>query len=299
MPEGADAVVMVERTTMLDDDRVEIEVAVPQGNHVRPAGEDFAPGDSVFNAGEQLRPGHLGVLASAGITDVDVVRRARVGVLSTGDELVDGDGPLAPGQIRDANRHALLALAREAGCDAVDLGIARDDESSVRSAIEGGLGSCDVLLTSGGVSMGDYDFVKAVLGETSWMQVAIRPAKPLSYAIVDGKPVFGLPGNPASSMVSFELFARPALLAMMGRAETERPRVRAIADEGFRRSPDGRLHLVRVVLTRGEDGELHAGSAGGQGSNLLTSMARADGFALVPDGNGIDAGGAVEVLLLR
>lgn len=299
MPDGADAVVMVERTAMVDDDVVEIAIAVDAGNHVRPDGEDFAPGDVVFDAGEHLRPGHLGVLASAGVVEVDVVRRARVGVLSTGDELVDRDAPLAPGQIRDANRHALLALAREAGCDAVDLGIARDEEASVRRAIERGLAACDALLTSGGVSMGDYDFVKAVLGEQSWMQVAIRPAKPLSYAVVDGKPVFGLPGNPASSMVSFEMFARPALLAMMGRTDTDRRRVRAVADEGFPRSPDGRLHLVRVVVATGEDGNLHARSAGGQGSNLLTSMARADGFAMVADGDGVAPGEPVDVLLLR
>jgi molybdopterin molybdotransferase len=314
MPDGADAVVMVERTRRVvggGDDVVEVEVPVPPGNHVRPAGEDAVPGDEVVAAGTLLRPGHLGVLASVGVEEVTVVRRARVGVLSTGDELVAGGGRVAlrPGQIRDANRHSLLASLREAGCEPVDLGVVRDDAVAVRAVIEGGLRSCDALLTSGGVSMGEYDHVKAVLatlgGDQTWMQVAVKPAKPLSFAVVDGRPVFGLPGNPASSIVSFELFARPALLAMMGRvgADAERPVVAAVADDGFARHPDGRLHLVRVVLRadlgEGGDRRLHAVSAGGQGSNLLRSMASADGFALVPDGDGVPPGGSVDVMVLR
>lgn len=308
MPDGADAVVMVERTRVVGDedgvDLVEIDVEVEPGNHVRAAGEEATPGMEVFAAGTVLRPGHLGVLASVGVDGVDVVRRARVGVLSTGDELVaDAGVPLRPGQIRDANRHSLVASLREAGCDAVDLGVVRDDAAEVRDAIERALASCDALLTSGGVSMGEHDHVKAVLadlgGTRSWMQVAVKPAKPLSFAVVDGKPVFGLPGNPASSVVSFELFARPALLAMMGHREVDRPVLPAIADDGFARKPDGRLHLVRVSLRVGEDRLLHAASTGGQASNLLRSLALADGFALVPDGDGVAAGGPVDVMVLR
>lgn len=305
MPPGADAVVMVELTSTNDArDEVEVHATVPAGNHVRPAGEDLVAGQEVFGAGTLLGPGHLGVLASAGCAEVSVVRRARVGVLSTGDELVeDAASSLRPGQIRDANRYALLGLLREAGCDAVDLGIARDDEADVRRAIERGLSSCDALLTSGGVSMGDYDPVKVVLGELggdqAWMQVAIRPAKPLSFAVVDGRAVFGLPGNPASSMVSFELFARPALLAMMGRSDVDRPVVPAIADDGLARTPDGKLHFVRVVLRRGDDHAFHAISAGGQASNLIVSMAVADGLAMVPDGGGVEPGGWVDVIVLR
>jgi molybdenum cofactor synthesis domain-containing protein len=310
IPDGADAVVMVERTTVEGDDTVVLEVEVPVGNHVRAAGEDLSPGQDVFPAFTVLRAGHLGVLASLGMRKVPVFPRARVGVLSTGDELVDGPDELRPGQIRDSNRHTLLALLRDAGCEPVDLGLVRDDLDAVRSAVVGALDSCDALVTSGGVSMGDFDEVKKVLVELGasedagpggagevWMQVAIKPAKPLAFAMVGDKPVFGLPGNPASSMVSFELFARPALRQMMGHPEPKRERIVGIADDGFSRQPDGKLHLVRVAATWGDDGRLHVRSSGGQGSNLLRSMALANALAFVPDGTGIPAGGDVRVLL--
>lgn len=309
MPDGADAVVMVEQTSS-DGDVVRVEVSVHAGKNVREAGEDLAPGQEVFGSGEVLSPAHLGVLATLGRTDVLVVRRPRVGVLSTGDELVEGGRLLLPGQIRDANRHSLLALVREAGCEPVDLGIAPDDEVAIEDRLDEALLTCDAVIASGGVSMGEYDYVKAVLqrraaapasGEepTTWMQVAIKPAKPLSFGLVDGKPIFGLPGNPASSMVSFELFARPALRRMGGHREFRRRPVLAIADDDFRRRPDGKLHLVRVVASWGDDGRLRVRSAGGQGSNLLRSMAAADALALIPDGQGVSAGERVEVLLTR
>jgi molybdopterin molybdotransferase len=305
IPEGADAVVMVERTRLVDDRTVEVEIAVGVGNHIRPAGEDVQPGDEVFPAFTVLGPGHLGLLATLGMRRVPVFPAARVGVLSTGDELVDGPEELRPGQIRDANRHSLMALVRGAGCVPVDLGVVGDDEGEVRARIEKGVADCDALLTSGGVSMGDWDPVKVVLrelaaGTDTSFQVAIKPAKPLSFAVVGGTPVFGLPGNPASSMVSFELFARPALRAMMGHPDVERPRLTAVAAEPFRRGPDGKLHLVRVQLRfDAESGRYRCRSAGGQGSNLLRSMAAADALALVPDGDGIDAGQVVEVIDLR
>jgi molybdenum cofactor synthesis domain-containing protein len=302
VPDGADAVVMVELTSMEGDDVVVVSESVPVGNHVRSAGEDLAPGQEVFPAFTVLGPGHLGVLASLGFKKVPVFSRARVGVLSTGDELVDDGSVLKPGQIRDSNRHTLLALLREAGCEAVDLGMVRDDEGSVRRAIEEGLASTDALVTTGGVSMGDFDEVKKVLtdlaGDLAWMQVAIKPAKPLAFGMVGEKPVFGLPGNPASSMVSFELFARPALRRMMGHPSPHRERVRAVADDGLPRRPDGKLHLVRVASSFGDDGRLHVRSSGGQGSNLLRSMALANALALVPDGDGVPAGGEVDVLVL-
>jgi molybdenum cofactor synthesis domain-containing protein len=303
IPDGADAVVMVERTSVEDDGAtVVIETEVPVGNHLRPAGEDLVPGQEVFPAFTVLTAGHLGVLASLGLRKVPVFPRARVGVLSTGDELVDGPDALRPGQIRDSNRHTLLALLREAGCEPIDLGLVRDDETAVRKAIEEGLAAGDALVTTGGVSMGDFDEVKKVLtdlaGEVASMQIAIKPAKPLAFAMVGEKPVFGLPGNPASSMVSFELFARPALRQMMGHPEPRRRPVVAVADDGLPRRPDGKLHLVRVVAAFADDGRLHVRSSGGQGSNLLHSMALANALALVPDGDGIAAGGDVKTLLL-
>jgi molybdenum cofactor synthesis domain-containing protein len=301
IPDGADAVVMVELTSTEGDDVV-VSESVPVGNHLRSAGEDLSPGQEVFPAFTVLGPGHLGVLASLGYRKVPVFSRARVGVLSTGDELVDDGSPLRAGQIRDSNRHTLLALLREAGCEAVDLGIVRDDETSVRKAIEEGLAATDALVTTGGVSMGDFDEVKKVLtdlaGDLAWMQVAIKPAKPLAFGMVGEKPVFGLPGNPASSMVSFELFARPALRQMMGYPSPRRSPVRAVVDDGLPRRPDGKLHLVRVASSFGDDGRLHVRSSGGQGSNLLRSMALANALALVPDGDGVPVGGEVDVLVL-
>jgi molybdenum cofactor synthesis domain-containing protein len=295
---------MVERTSTEDDGAtVAVEIEVPPGNHIRAAGEDLAPGQPVFPAFTRLTAGHLGVLASLGMRKVPVFPRARVGVLSTGDELVDGPGELRPGQIRDSNRHTLLALLRDAGCEPVDLGVVRDDEAAVRAAIEEGLAANDALVTSGGVSMGDFDEVKKVLrelgaGDDTWMQVAIKPAKPLAFAMIGDKPVFGLPGNPASSMVSFELFARPALRQLMGDPQPKRARIRAVADDGLARQPDGKLHLVRVAGAFADDGRLHVRSSGGQGSNLLRSMALANGLAFVPDGDGIAPGGEVQVALL-
>ena len=310
MPAGADAVVMVERTQVADDDAtVLVLTEVGPGNHVRPAGDDLRPGQAVFEAGEVLSAGHLGVLASLGYQHVDVVPRARVGVFSTGDELVEGPQPLQPGQIRDSNRITLLSLLAESGCDAVDLGRIPDDEAAIAAAIELGVASCDALITSGGVSMGDFDYVKVVLdrlGEMRWMQVAIRPAKPLAFGTVerdDGTrvPVFGLPGNPVSSMVSFELFARPGLRHLMGRRadDLDRPHVVAVADEPLIRRPDGKVHLDRVVARYDEaDRAHHISSAGKQGSHHLTAMATADALAIVPDGETVPAGGLVRVMLL-
>ena len=301
MPPGADAVVMVEKTGVSDDGVVvTVAVEVGVGNHVRSAGEDLMPGEEVFASGTALGPGHLGVLASIGCGSVVAFRRLRVGVLSTGDELVDGSVPLRVGQIRDSNRPALLALLDEMGVVPVDLGLVADDEEAIAAALLGGVAGCDAVLTSGGVSMGDFDYVKAVLdriGDMRWMQVAIRPAKPLAFGLVGGVPVFGLPGNPVSSMVSFELFARPALRAMSGHVDLERRRVRARMVGGFRRHADGKVHFGRVVVEYRDGGYL-AASAGGQGSHQLTAMATATGLAVLPDGDGVADGDLVEVILL-
>jgi molybdenum cofactor synthesis domain-containing protein len=312
MPDGADAVVMVERTQVADDDAtVLVLTEVPPGNHVRPAGDDLQPGQPVFGAGDVLTPGHLGVLASLGRQEVRVVPRARVGVFSTGDELVEGPQRLEPGQIRDSNRITLLSLLAQSGCEGVDLGRIPDDPDAIAAAIEAGAATCDALLTSGGVSMGDFDYVKVVLdrvGDMRWMQVAIRPAKPLAFGTVAGPdegaprvPVFGLPGNPVSSMVSFELFARPGLRLMMGRGadDLDRPHVLAVADEPLARRPDGKVHLDRVVARYDDaDGAYHVRSAGQQGSHHLTAMATADALAVLPDGDAVAAGETVRVMLL-
>ncbi len=319
MPPGADAVVMVELTRVTEDraaaTEVEVLAAVDPGNHVRPAGDDITVGQAVFAPGVILSPGHLGVLASLGHREVLAVPRLRVGVFSTGDELVDGPEPLAPGQIRDSNRITLLALLAHSGCDGVDLGRIADDEAAITDALARGAADCDALITSGGVSMGDFDFVKVVLdrvGDMRWMQVAIRPAKPLAFGTVPAGPegalgrdqrvpVFGLPGNPVSSMVSFELFARPALRQMMGHAPDglDRPHVLAVTDDPIRRRPDGKVHFARVVCRYDESAASYrVRVAGGQGSHQLSAMATADGLAVLPDGDGVEAGGLVRTMLL-
>jgi molybdopterin molybdotransferase len=309
MPPGADAVVMVERTDDAGGGRVAVQVEVAVGLHVRPAGDDVRDGDVVAPAGTVLTAGHLGLLATVGATDVAVVGRPRVGVLSTGDELVDDASALQPGQIRDSNRISLLALVRSSGFEAVDLGLVADDEDLIERAIRGAADTCDALVTSGGVSMGDFDYVKVVLdrvGSMRWMQVAIKPAKPLAFGTVEGGggravPVFGLPGNPVSSMVSFELFCRPGLRRMAGRAgvDLDRPSVAAIVDGPLARRPDGKVHFARVRCRFDPtDGRVHVVSAGAQGSHHLSAMAGADGLAELPDGPALEPGDTVSVRLL-
>jgi molybdopterin molybdotransferase len=300
IPDGADAIVMVERTQRDGADGVLVQHAAGAGDHLRSAGGDVQAGDRVFEAGTVLGPAHLGVIASLGPREVLAFPRAKVGVLSTGDELREGPAELEPGQIRDSNRPMLLAMLRDAGCEPVNLGIAHDDEAFVEAALEDALAGCDALITSGGVSVGDYDVVKAVLerlGVLQWWQVAIKPAKPLAFGLIRGVPLFGLPGNPVSSHVSFELFARPALRRMMGHADLHRPEVAAIAGAAMPRRPDGKLHLDRVVVTY-EDGQYVASRRGPQVSNALAAMASANGLALLPDGTGAQAGETITVMLL-
>ncbi len=310
IPAGADAIVPVENVdrAATTEQSVRILESANVGDAVRPAGEDVEVGQLVFRAGAVLSAGHLGVLSSIGATTVRAYPRVRLGVLSTGDELISAPTPLEVGQIRDSNRLTLLGLGRLTNCEVVDLGVARDTEQSIEAAILDGLARCDALVTSGGVSMGDFDYVKVVLDRLSaeseepmrWMQIAIKPAKPLAFGLIGGKPVFGLPGNPVSSMVSFELFARAALRTMMGHEfeSAKRPTVRALAGAGLDRRPDGKTHFVRVVATMEPNGRYVASSSGGQGSNLLRSMALANALAVLPDGDGAIAGQEVDVLLL-
>lgn len=300
IPPGADAVAMVE-VCAVSADAVTVCEPVAVGAAVRPRGDDVGVGEVVLGAGDLVTPGSLGLLCTLGLTEVRVVRRPRVGVISTGDELVEPGRSLGPGQIHDSNRATLLALATEAGCDAVDLGLVADDAALIEAALLDAAGGCDAVLTSGGVSMGDFDFVKVVLdriGDMRWMQVAIRPAKPLAFGHIGGTPVFGLPGNPVSSMVSFELFARPALRAMAGHGFEHRRTVRAVAPDGFGRRADGKTHFVRVTVSRTADLGWAVTAAGGQGSHQLSAMAHAGGLALVPDGDGVAVGGELDVWLL-
>jgi len=309
LPEGCDAVVMVEDTERVGSDSVRIHKSVPAGSAFRLAGSDVAIGDTVIAAGTQVTPMVEGVLASVNAKTVSVYPRISVGVISTGDELVDDGSALQIGQIRESNRLMLLRLVAEAGATPVDLGIIRDDEPALEHALRTAVNerSCDVIITSGGVSMGDYDVVKAVLSRIAnmqWFQIAMKPAKPFAFGTLANDrgvnvPIFGLPGNPVSSLMSFELIARPALRNMMGfGAASHRPEVLAITDEDIVRHEDGKIHFDRVRATWGSDGRVHVRRTGAQGSHQLASTSVANALIAVPDGNGLRTGDEVVVTFL-
>ena len=302
MPEGADAVVMVEDSERVGDHHVRLTRSVPAGAAVRRAGDDVRIGDELFVAGTTVTAAVAGVLASVNANRVVVHRRPRVAVLSTGDELIDDGSPLSVGQIRESNKTMLAALLADTGCDVVDLGVVRDDEAELERVLRSAAADCDAIVSSGGVSMGDYDVVKAVLGriaDMTWMQIAMKPAKPFAFGRLDGTPIFGLPGNPVSSLVSFELLARPSLRRMMGHRRLTRKSVVAVTDVAFDRQADDKVHFVRVNGEFGDDGRYHVRPVGAQGSHQLAATALADAMAVVPDGPGLPAGADVAVLLLH
>jgi molybdenum cofactor synthesis domain-containing protein len=303
-PADADAVCMVEHSEGDDEGGVTIMQPVEPGQFVRLPGRDVPLGALVVGAGTALTPAHLGDLANQGVADVMVHPHPRVGVLSTGDEVFAGSGALPPGRIRDANRHSLLALIRREGWEGVDLGIVPDDADALAEALAGSAG-CDAVVSTGGVSVGDSDLVRMVLARLSddtmrWMQVAIRPAKPFAFGrlALSGTPVFGLPGNPVSSVVSYELFVRPALRLLGGHTDLHRPVVTAISDGELRRTPDGKVHFLRgrVLLNRRGGWRVQAETA--QESNQLHALAAANALIVVPDGHGSAAGELVDVVLI-
>ncbi len=300
IPPGADAVVQLEMAEEVGG-TVLIREPVKPGRNIRRAGEDVGEGDRVLGIGNALGPAEIGLIASLGHPSVEVYRRPRVAIMSTGSELVDVDQPLGPGQIRNSNSYSLQAQCRQLGVDPTMLGIVPDDYQSTRRLMEQGL-EYDVLITSGGVSVGEFDFVKNVQDELGVERrlwgVALKPGKPLAFGVRGRTLVFGLPGNPVSVMVSFELFVRPALLRLMGHRKTTRPLYQAVISEDVANS-DGRVYVVRVRAWR-EDGIWHVSSTGAQGSGILRSMVGANGLAFVPGGPlGVKAGGMVEFLLLR
>ncbi|MDE0602704.1 MAG: molybdopterin molybdotransferase MoeA [bacterium] len=302
IPEGAEAVVKVEDTEPLSDSRVRIMASVAMDTAVRPAGGDLEEGQMVMPAGVRLGPVHLGVLATIGVSAPEVRRRARVAVLSTGDELFPVDSQsLPPGGIRDSNRPLLKGLLSDVGVEIVDMGIIPDQEDRLRAALRDASSAADVTVTSGGVSMGEYDLVKQVLsslGDIGLWKVAMQPAKPFAFGLIHGTPLFGLPGNPVSALVAFEQFVRPSLLKMMGARALFRPRVPALAGHPLRTNPEKTV-FVRVVVGL-EDGRMVARSSGGQGSNVLSAAAVANGMAVVPRGvASVGEGEPVVVEMLR
>ena len=306
MPGGADAVVMVEDTESLPGDRVRVNKSVAAGTAVRPVADDVRAGETVFAAGSVVTAAGAGVLASINARRVRTYPRARVALLSTGDELIADGSPLRRGQIRESNLTMLDLLLTKSECEVTNLGVIADDETVLEKALLDAARTHDAIVTSGGVSMGDFDVVKSVLSriaEMQWMQLAIKPAKPFAFGLLSTAnrrvPVFGLPGNPVSSMISFELLARPALRKMMGHTDAlVRQTISAIADAPLRRRPDGKIHFLRVFGRFESDGRLHVRDTGPQGSHQLAATAAANALAIVPDGVGVAAGDDVEVMLL-
>jgi molybdopterin molybdotransferase len=302
MPAGADAVVPVEWTDG-GVAHVRIDRRPDPGNYIRRAGEDVAAGDVVLTSGTHLGASQIGLAAAVGRSRLVVRPRPRVVVVSTGSELVEPGEPIGPGQIQDSNSPALTAAALEAGAIAYRVGIVPDDPRRLADTLEDQLVRADLLVTSGGVSVGAYDVVKDVLsrlGTVSFDKVAMQPGMPQGFGTIgpDRTPVFGLPGNPVSALVSFEMFVRPAIRTMLGAFPIERPRVQAVADVALD-SPLGKRSLLRVSLEV-RDNAYRVRPVSGPGSHLLAGMARANALAVVPeDVQRIEAGSPVEVLVLE
>lgn len=312
IPAGADTVVPFEETDEVQRranaqplDRIAVQADLPRGSNLRAAGEDVRRGQLVLTAGTVVRPAEVAVLASLGLTTAQVIRRPVVSILSTGDELAPVGQPLTPGKIYDSNSAGVAASVAAAGGLPRLLGIAQDNLEDLHRRLDQSAGS-DLVITSAGVSKGDYDIVKDVLsqrGDVNFWSVRMRPAKPLAFGLLRGQdggrstPLLGLPGNPVSALVAFEMFARPAILTMLGRSRLARPNVQGVL-AGPIHNTDGRRVYARVVVDRRE-GAYFATPTGPQGSNILTSMSLANGLAVCPaEVPLMKAGEPVQIIML-
>ncbi len=282
VPEGATAVIMVEKTSS-DDGVVAIRSEVKPGENIRKSGEDFKAGEVVIKKGSLVRPAEVSMLATVGVPFVLVHKRPRVAVVSTGDELCEINEVPPKGKILNSNGYAIAALVAASGAEAMQLGIARDTKESLREKLKAAM-AADCIISSGGVSVGDYDFVKDVLKELGsemiFWKVAMKPGKPLAFGMIGGKPAFGLPGNPISSMVAFEQFVRPALLKMSGRKNIFSSAFRARLTKDLKVKP-GRMNFIRAELASGDSGFIVT-PLEAQGSGVISTMVRANSFIIVP-----------------
>ncbi len=293
IPDGADAVIRIEDTgeNYGDSQRplpdlVSIKAEVGPANAIRYAGSDLRAGQKILSAGRKIRPQEVGVLASLGVPQVPVYRRPKVGILATGDELIPVEEELVPGKIRNSNGYAQAAQIEALGAEAIRLGVAKDTPEDLRDKLQAGIdANVDLFISSAGVSVGVYDVVTDVLqkgGNINFWKVRMRPGKPLAVGLYGGIPYLGLPGNPVSAMVSFERFARPAILKMAGAKNLDRPTRTVIFREPIR--SDGRETYVRAIIKRHPDGSLTAISTGDQGSHVMTSLVKANGLVIIPEG---------------
>lgn len=300
IPPGADAVIMVE-DTIQHGSQLELTAPVSSGDNIRPVGSDIAEGQRVLPAGVILNPAEIGLLATLGKTSVSVYPRPKIGVMSTGDEIVEPDQSPKPGQIRDANRFTMMHAIELAGGIPVDLGLVRDQQNTLDQTIREGLKRVDGILTSGGVSMGQLDLVKPYLAEHGTLhfgRVNTKPGKPVTFGILNGKPFFAMPGFPVSALVSFEIFVRPALRRMAGHTQLHHPRQSVTLAHDVRHHPS-RTEFQRAIITRQPDGSLIANTTGAQGSGRLLSLHNANGLLELPHGRSdFSAGETVDALIL-
>lgn len=299
MPPGADAVVPKENTETRET-TVLINNEAQKGEYVRLIGEDVSKGLGVLKKGTTIRAPEIGLLASLGRSRVKVFRAPTVAVIGTGNELVEVNKPLLKGQIRDSNSYSLAAQINGCGAKSFRLGIAKDTREDTLAKISKGF-EYDVVITIGGVSVGEYDFVNQVLkdlgAELKFWRIRQEPGKPLAFSVLKGKPVFGLPGNPVSAMVCFEEYVRPALLKMMGKTKLFRPEVSAVLDQDFKKEP-GKIYFLRTKLER-RNGTYFAKPTGPQGSGILRSMALADGIGIIPEESSlVKAGDKIRVQMI-
>jgi len=295
LPDGADSVVMVENTESISE-YVKVFQSVNSLENVRLPGESVKTGDLVMPQGKLIRAQEVAMMAALNVQEILVFRLPTVAVISTGDELADLGSNLSPGKIRDSNRYGIMAQLQEMGCQSVDLGICGDKEKNIEETLLDGLLKADALITSGGVSVGEYDVVKSVLsrlGQINFWRVAMKPGKPQAFGLVDGKPIFGLPGNPVSSLTVFELFVRPALRKMAGFSALKRPIFQTTLNQDVVNNTD-RVNYMRVLVEKRE-GEYYAKVTGPQGSGILYSLVLANGLVVIPANTRVKAGESVEM----
>ena len=301
MPAGLDTVVPQEFTKALADGRIEVPAGLLQrGDNRRCKGEDLLEGRPALAAGERLGPAASGLVASLGIPQVEVVRRLRVAYFSTGDEILSLGEPAREGAVYDSNRYTVHGLLRRLGCEVIDLGVVRDEPALLEQAFRDAAGRADAIITSGGVSVGEADYTKAMmkkLGDVAFWKIAMRPGRPMAVGRIGDAVLFGLPGNPVAVMVTFLAFVRPALLRMMGARSSAPVYLSARSAEAMRKKP-GRTEYQRGIVTRAADGGLEVRTTGNQGSGVLSSMVQANGLIVLHHGQGnVAAGDEVDVMM--
>jgi len=303
MPAGLDTVVPQEFTKALADGRVEIPAGLLQpGDNRRHAGEDLMAGRPALRAGERLGPAACGLVASLGIAQVEVVRRVKVAYFSTGDEILSLGEPQREGAVYDSNRYTVHGLLRRLGCEVIDLGVVRDEPALLEQAFREAAARADAIITSGGVSVGEADFTKAMmkkLGDVAFWKIAMRPGRPMAVGRIGESVLFGLPGNPVAVMVTFLAFVRPALLRLMGARPEPAVYLKARSAEAMRKKP-GRTEYQRGIVTREADGSLSVRTTGNQGSGVLSSMVQANGLIVLHHTQGnVGAGDEVDVMMFE